>query len=160
MATLGVFTPIMAETPASGFPQFVARNNHLVLAFDATAREECYFRGVMPQSYAGGAVTVLIHWTPASNTSTNVGGWYVKWERVNASQDIDADGFGTTVTAALVSANATPGILVKSAVSFANAAAIDAIVSGDPFRLFIQRDVSGDNMTDDIQLFAVEIKDS
>ena len=150
-----------AELAVSAFPQFVVRNNHLGLAFDVSVREECYFTGVMPQHYAAGGITTLVHWTQASNTSTNIVGWKIAFERIGAAQqDIDADGFAADVTAVLLSANATPGNVVVQPISAANGAAIDSIAVGEMFRLKLTRDVSGDVIHDDVQVLLVEMKES
>lgn len=155
--TLIVFTPAAAEFPASNYATFNTRNNHLVLEFDTTTQETAYFRGVLPRNYAGGGITVYVHWAAASATSGTIG-WDVAFERIgDGSQDIDSDGFATAQTVTAGTVPGTSGHVDITNVAISNGANIDNIAVGEAFRLRIRRDVANDTATGDAQLIACEL---
>lgn len=154
--TLFVWAAGDAELPASNFATWDTRNNHLVLDFDQTTGETAYFTGVLPRNYAGGGITVYVHWT--ADVTTNTVGWLIAIERMNT--DLDADSFAgdQTVTAATV--NGTSGIITITNVAISNGANIDSLAAGEAFRLRITRDVANDTGAGDANLVAIEIKET
>ena len=158
--TLLIFTPAAAEFPSSNYATFNTRNNHLVLEFDTTTQETCYFSGILPRNYAGGGITVYIHWAAASATSGTIG-WDVAFERIGAAQqDIDSDGFASAQTVTAATVDGTSGNVKITNVAITDGANIDSIAAGEAFRIRIRRDVTNDTAAGDAQLIAVELKET
>lgn len=135
------------EPPASAFATLDLRNSIPVLDFDASTDEEAVFSGVMPKNYAGGGVTLKIHFMLSSATSGNVV-WQAAFERV-AGQDADSDGFASFQASGQVAANGTSGIESIATITFTDGAQMDSVVAGDRFRLKIRRDADSTTATDD-----------
>ena len=162
--TLCVFTAGDGKPPASGTAAtFGVRAGVLYLAFDAAADESIEFAGVMPRSYAGGGVTVTVGWMAASATSGTI-----SLDVAFMSVKDDADDMDTKAFAAFNNANPTAasasGEVDYATVTFTNGADMDSVAAGEFFRLKIQRDGDGttstDDMTGDMQLVFVEIKET
>ena len=159
--TLCVFTPLMAEFPATNYATLDVRNNHPVLDFDQTTGETAYFSGVMPQAYSDTTgVTVVLYWA-GSVVGTNTVGWLIAFERMaDGGTDIDADSFAGDQTVTAEAADGTSGILDVSSVAVTKGANMDSVVAGDVFRLRITRDVATDTLAGDAELIAVEIRET
>lgn len=159
--SLVTFTPAACEPPSSNYATLDTRNNHLVLDFDAATSESVFFSVTLPQHYAGGGITVYIHWAATTATSGDCV-WGVQFERIGeGQQDIDADGFATAATVT-ATAPATSGNVDIASLAFANGAAIDSLAVGEMFRIKVYRDaaVGGDTMTGDAELIAVELRET
>lgn len=156
--TLLVFSSEDGAPPSSAFAGWTRRNNHIVAAFDAGTDESLDFRGVLPQHYAGGGLTIYVHWIAASATSGNCV-WNAAMERL--STDMDSDSFATA-QAATGAANGTSGIITKTSITMSSGANMDNLAAGDAFRLRITRDADNgsDTMTGDAQLVCVEVRES
>lgn len=158
--TLCVFFPGDNEPPSSNYATLDQRNNHSVLDFDTTTQEAAIFTGVLPRHYAGGGITVYIHYAMTSATSGTCG-WDVAFERMgNGSQDIDSDGFATAQTVTAVTVDGTSGNVDIVNVAVTDGANIDSIAVGESFRLRVRRDVANDTAAGDAELIAVELKES
>lgn len=159
--TLITFHPQDNQPPAANYATLDTRNTtspHAVLDFDQTTQEIAIFTGVMPRHYAGGGITVYVHW--AADVVTNTVGWDVAFERIgDGSQDIDSDGFATAKTITAATVPATSGNVDITNVAFTNGE-IDGVLVGELFRLRIRRDVANDNAAGDAQLVAVELKET
>lgn len=139
-----------------------SRNNRSCWDFDATTGESVIFTGVLPRNYAGGGITVYVHWAATAATS-GTGGWLVAFERVGAGQqDLDLDGFAAdqTVTAATVPSGAGADDTKITNVAVSNGANMDSIAVGEMFRLRVTRDVANDTAAGDLELYAVELKET
>lgn len=157
--SLLIFKPFDNEPPASNYAQIDLRNGHPVLAFDTATQETAIFTAVLPRHYAGGGITVSVHWC-ATATSGTVG-WDVAFERIGAAQqDIDSDGFATAQTVTATTVNGTSGNVSITSVSISDGANIDSIAVGEAFRLRIRRDVASDNASGDAQLVAIELRET
>lgn len=158
---LAVFGPLNNEPPASSFATLDVRNGHPVLDFDAAADESAVFTGILPRNYAGGGLTVNIHWAATSATSGDVR-WQAAIEAI-ASQDIDSDGFAAAQSAS-GTANGTSGVETITAITFTAGAQMDSLAAGGAFRLRVTRDADGttgtDDMTGDAELIAVEVRET
>lgn len=157
--TLMVFVPQDNEPPASGNALFDTRNSQLVLDFDAATDKAACFRGVLPSHYAGGGITVKIHYAMTSATSGNVI-WQTAIERVSDSQqDIDSDGFATANSSGAVAVPGTSGHVDICSVAHASGAEMDSLAAGEGFRLKINRDADNgsDTATGDAELWAIEL---
>lgn len=161
--TLMVFTPLAYEPPATNYATLDTRNAHPVLDFDAAAATEAaVWTGVLPNNYAGGGITIYLHWAASTATSGNVI-WQSAFERIgNGSQDIDSDGFATAVTWAAAATSATSGNVTISNQAHTNGAQIDSVAVGESFRLKIERlgSNASDTMTGDAELVAVELRET
>ena len=156
--TLASWGALAGVAPSSNAATLDQRNSRIVLDFDASTAETTYFAGVLPANYAGGDLSVSIHWMATSATTGSVR-WSVQFERLEAGgPDLDASDFQTAagVTSA---ANATSGTL---AVATATLAALDAAAPGDAFRISVTRDVAhaADDMTGDAEVLAVDVREA
>ena len=159
--TLRTISPLANEPPSSAFATLDTRNGHPVLDFDASSDESAIFTCVLPRSYAGGGLTVYLHWAATSATSGDVV-WNAAFERIGeGSQDIDSDGFASA-QAATATASGTSGNIDIQAITFTDGAQMDSVAVGESFRLKITRDADNgsDTMTGDAELVAVEIKET
>jgi hypothetical protein len=73
--TLAIFTPRGYEPPTSNYATLDTRNAHVVLDFDTTTQETAIWSGVMPYNYGGGNLTVYVHSSMTSATSSDI------WQR-------------------------------------------------------------------------------
>ena len=156
------FSPLDNEPPSASFATLDTRNLHPCLDFDGAADESAVFTGIMPRSYAGGGITVYIHFAATSATSGNVV-WNAAFERIgDGSQDIDSDGFASA-QAVTHATSGTSGNVEIAAITFTDGAQMDSVAVGELFRLKITRDA--DNASDtvdatDVELVAVELKET
>ena len=159
--TLGVFTPLANQPPATNYATLGVRNGHIVLEFDTTTQEVAIFAGKMPRNYGGGNVTVYLAWMAATAT-TGTGGWDVTFERdADGGDDMDADSFATAQTVTAATVPGTSGVIKVTSVSItAGSTGTDSIAAGDDFRIRVRRDVANDTATGDLQLLSVEIKEN
>lgn len=159
--TLGTFAPQDNEPPPSAFATFDLRNGHPVLDFDATTDESAIFTDVLPRNYAGGGVTINIHWTATSATSGTCR-WQAQIESIDA-QDIDTDGYASTQSTGGTAAGVS-GVETVTAITCTNGSQMDSLVAGGAFRLKITRDADGtsgtDDMAGDAELLIVELKET
>lgn len=147
------------EPPASNFATLDSRNGHPCLKFDATTQEAAVFSAVLPRNYAGGGITVYLHWATTATSGTI--GWDVAFERIgDGQQDIDSDSFATAQTITAATVPATSGNLDITSVAVTNGANLDSIAIGELFRIRIRRDVANDDAAADAELYAVELKET
>lgn len=158
--TLLVLTPLSNEPPATNYATLNTRNAHPVLEFDTTTQEAAIFTAILPRNYAGGGITVYLHWMAASAITGTIG-WDVAFERMSdATTDLDADSFATAQTVTAATVPGTTGVVEVTNVAVSNGANMDSIAVGESFRLRIRRDVANDSAAGDAQLLAVEMKET
>lgn len=158
--TLCTFFPTDNEPPSSNYATLDTRNGHPVLDFDTTTGEAAIFTGILPRHYAGGGITVYIHYAMTSATSGTCG-WTVEFERIgDGSQDIDSDGFAGAQTVTAVTVPGISGNVDIVNVAVTDGANIDSIAVGEAFRIRIKRDVANDTAAGDAELVAVELKET
>lgn len=158
--TLLVFRPTDNEPPATNYATLDLRNVHPTLDFDTTTQESAIFTGVLPRNYAGGGITVYLHWAAATATTGTIG-WDVAFERIgDGSQDLDADSFATAAVVTAATVPGTSGLVDITNVAITNGANIDSIAVGELFRLRIRRNVATDTAAGDAELLAVELKET
>ncbi|RKY09639.1 MAG: hypothetical protein DRP56_02365 [Planctomycetota bacterium] len=158
--TLLIFLPTNNEPPSSNPMTLDTRNLHPVLDADASTDESAVFTGVMPRHYAGGGVTVYIHYAMSSATSGNID-WDAQFERIgDQQQDLDSDGFAAVQSVNNTTVPSTSGLVDIVSIAFTDGAQMDSIAVGESFRLKITRDASADTAAGDAELVAVEIKET
>ena len=158
--TLLVFTPRQNEPPATNPATDDERNGHPVLDFDATTNESAIFTGVMPRHYAGGGVTVYLHYSMETAVTGDID-WDAAFERIgDQQQDIDSDGFAAVQSVDNITVPGTSGLVDIVSIPFTNGAQMDSVAAGEAFRLRITRDAASDTGTGDAELVAVEIRET
>lgn len=158
--TLLIFTPLHNEPPTSDPATLDLRNNHPVLDFDAATNESAIFSAVMPRSYAGGGLTVSLHYAMSSAISGDID-WDVALERIGDQQlDIDTDSFAAVNSVDNTTVPATSGFVDVVTVIFTDGADMDSIAVGEAFRLKVIRDAAADTATGDAELLRVEVKET
>lgn len=155
--SLGMLSQIPDGLPATNYPQFTTRNQHPLLAFDATTQETAYWDLVLPSSYAGGGLTFIIGSVAGSATSGTVG-WGVSVEK-GPGTDYDADNFGTESLGTPVTVDAASGKPSTQTLTVSQANC-GSPVAGDKLRIRIRRDVANDTATGDAQLDWVEVRET
>ena len=161
--SLVVFLPQNAEPPTSNFATPDIRNGVMVLDFDDTTDESTEFPGFMPRNYGGGGITVTVGWMATSATSGTIS-LDVGFKSVSD----DADDLDTKSFAAVNNANPTTasasGEVDYATITFTDGADMDSVAAGEYFRMIVTRDADGttstDNMTGDMELVFVEIKET
>jgi hypothetical protein len=129
--------------------------------FDAAADEAALVPGVMPRHYAGGGVTIALHWMATTATTGNVV-WEAAFERHAAgTDDLDADSFAAAVAASAATTSGTSGVLTVTSIALTNSQ-IDGLLAGESFRLRIRRlgTNAGDTMSGDAELLRVEVRET
>ena len=158
--TLLIFTPLHNEPPAANAATIDLRNQRPVLDFDPTTNESAVLGSVMPRNYAGGGVTVYLHYAMSSATANTID-WDVAFERVGDQQlDIDADSFAAVNSVDNTTVPGTSGNVDIVNVPFTDGADMDSVAVGEAFRLKVTRDAVNDDAAGDAELAAVEIKET
>jgi hypothetical protein len=154
-----IFLPQDNEPPTSNPATLDLRNNHPVLDFDTTTAESAIFSGRLPRTYAGGGITVEVHYSMATAT-TGTCGWTIEIERIGDSQlDVDADSFATAQTITAVTVPGTSGHVDVVSVNISSGANMDSLAAGEFFRIRVKRDVANDTASGDAELHMVTIKE-
>jgi len=158
--TLCTFFPACNEPPVASYATLDTRNEHPVLDFDGSANESAIFSAVMPQHYAGGGVTVYIHYSMTSAVGDDID-WDAAFERIGDQQlDIDADSFAAVQSVDGTVVPGTSGNVDVVSIPFTNGAQMDSVAAGELFRLKITRDAVSDTDATDAELHAIEIRET
>lgn len=159
---LAIVTPLSNEPPTSNPATFDVRNNHPVLDFDAGTDESGITTLIMPQHYAGGGITVLLHYSMSSAVADDVR-LDAALERIGDEvQDIDSDGFAA-VQSVTDTVPGTSGHVGVATITFTDGAQMDSVAAGDAYRVKVTRDAdhaTDDDATGDLELVAVEIRET
>lgn len=154
-----ILTPTAAEFPSSNYPALAIDGQaRPYLAFDASTDETCYWSFVAPQGLSG-ALTAVITYRAASATS-GTACFEVALEAISDGDATDTDAgssFATVNTASAATVPGTAGYIDQFSVTLTNN---DSIAAGDYCRLRLNRDVSADSATGDIQVLAVELREA
>jgi hypothetical protein len=157
--TLLILKP-QASTPlVSGTASLDTRVGHPVILFVDASTTGRAFPIVLPRHYAGGGITVYLHWCGVP-TSGNVV-WGGAFERHQAAtDDLDSDSFAAerTATGAI---SGTSGVITVTAITFTSAQ-IDGLAVGESARFRVQRlgADGSDTAAGDAQLLGVELKET
>lgn len=157
--TLCVFTPAANEPPAANFAVLDVENSELEIDFLNGVTEAAVFRGVLPRNYAGGGVTVTVHYS-SSGTSGNIV-FGASFERNQDSvSSLASDNWGTEETVTAV-APATTWFKQSCTINFTNGSQMASIAVGETFRMRLRRITGGsDTLAAIAAVYAVEIKES
>lgn len=158
--TLDRFYPQDNEPPATLFATYDTRNEHPVLDFDDGSNEEAVFSSVLPQAYAGGGVTVFLHYSMESAITLTVD-WDVAFERIGDQiQDVDADNFAAANSVDNTTVPGTSGLVDVVSVAFSDGADMASVEAGELYRIKVTRDGDSDDAVGDAELHAVEIRET
>ena len=158
--TLLIFTPLANEPPASNFATLDTRNLHPCLDFDATTNESAVFTGIMPRHYAGGGITVYLHYAMSSAEADTID-WDAAFERIgDQQQDVDSDSFADVNSVDNTTVPGTSGLVDVVSIAFTDGADMDSVAAGEMFRLKITRDAASDDAAGDAELYAVELRET
>ncbi|KKN45307.1 hypothetical protein LCGC14_0684600, partial [marine sediment metagenome] len=126
----------------------------------ATTNESAVFRSVLPTGYAGGGLTVYIHYAMTSAEADTVD-WDVAFERIGDQQlDIDGDSFAGVQSVDNTTVPGTTGLVDVVSIAFTDGAQMDSIAAGESFRIKVTRDAASDDATGDAELLFVEIRET
>jgi hypothetical protein len=159
--TLLIFHPYNNEPPSSNFATLDTRNLHPCLDFDDTTNESAVFSAVMPQHYSGETgVTVYLHYGMTSAEADTVD-LDVAFERIGDQQlDVDGDSFAAVNSADDTTVPGTTGLVDVVSVAFTDGEDMDSVAKGELFRLKVTRDADSDDASGDLELYAVEIRET
>lgn len=158
--TLLELFPQNEEPAAANYARQDRRNQHPVL--DMAVNEVAVFTAIMPRHYAGGGVTVYLHYAMSSATGDDIK-LETDFERIgDQQQDIDADGFtGSPQDTGDITVPATSGNVDIVSTAHTDGAQMDSIAVGELFRLKVTRvAVAGTDASGDLELRGVEIKET
>ena len=156
--TLLILTPHAAELPTSNPGVFSSRNGHPIISLTVT--DIAIFSFVLPRNYAGGGVTVYLHYAMSSAEADTVD-WDVAFERIGDQQlDVDGDSFAAVNSVDDTTVPGTTGLVDVVSVAFTDGADMDSVVAGELFRLQVTRDAASDDAAGDTELLAVEIRET
>jgi len=153
-ATSGAVHAILAgaASPAEGIPY---------LSFDSAADESADFVGVLPRHYAGGGLTLTLHWASGATTGATV--WNAAFRRIaDDAEDINTTAHSYDYNAVTATTATAAGEVDYAAITFTDGADMDSLAVGELFVLRIKRDADNgsDDMTGDAYLIAIEIKET
>ncbi len=159
--TIDNFTPHSSEPPATNYATFDTRGGHLVLDFDGATNESIYFTGIVPRHYAGGGLTVYIHYSMTSDITNDID-WDVAFERTGDQQlDVDSSpSFAAVQSVDGTTVPGTTGFVDIVNIAFTDGAQMDSIAVGEKYRIEVTRDAASDTSTTDAELHAVELKET
>lgn len=156
--TLIVFLAAHADPAATA--TFDSRNAHPLLDFDGASNEFAVFSGVLPRHYAGGGLSITLHYSMTSATGGDID-WDAQLERIGTGQhDIDSDGFAAALSVDNTPVPAVSGHVDTVTLTFSSGAPMDNLAAGELFRLKITRDALNDTASGDAELHAVEIHET
>ena len=151
--------PYNNEPPTALYATLDTRNQHPVL--DHALTEISIFTAVMPRAYSGGGVTVYLHYAMTSAVANDIN-LETSFERIgDQQQDLDADGFAAAQNTGDITVPGTSGLVDIVNTTHTDGGQMDSIAVGESFRLMVERvAVAGTDATGDLELVAVEIKET
>jgi hypothetical protein len=142
------------STPAESIP---------VVAYDDTTQEYMDFRAVLPASYDGGGLTVIIGYT-AAETSTDVVDWEAAIRRVaDDAEDLDTTAHSYDYNGVVDTAPSAVGEVAYATITFSDGADMDSLAASEYFILRVTRDPtpdSGTDVTGDASIHFIEIRET
>lgn len=151
------------EPPSSNYATIDTRNQIPVLDFNDSTDESIEFSGIMPRSYSGNGVTLILGWMATDTTVTPHNCiWQAAFKSVTSdTDDLDSKAFAAANSVTDAEASAS-GEVVYAEITFTDGADMDSVAAGEYFRLKVNRDADNgsDNLTDDSELVSVEMRDT
>jgi len=157
--TLLIFTPQCNEPPTANFATPDLRNSHPVLDF--AIDEIGIFSSVLPRHYAGGGLTIYLHYAMSSAEANDIKlETYI--ERIgDQEQDLDSDGFTAAQNTGDITVPGTTGLVDIITSTHTTGAQMDSLAVGEGFRLKVKRiAVAGTDASGDLELRFIEIKET
>lgn len=157
--TLITLLPYNNEPPTALYATLDTRNQHPVL--DHALTELSIFTAIMPRSYAGGGLTVYLHYAMTSAVANDIR-LDTEFERIgDQQQDLDADGFAAAQNTGDITVPGVSGMVDIVTTTHTDGAQMDSIAVGESFRLRVERvAVAGTDAAGDLELVAIEIKET
>jgi hypothetical protein len=131
----------------------------MVLSFDQSTPEKCYWTRVVPQGWTG-TITAYIHYIAATNTGKV--DFEISVEAVSDGDAVDLDAGTSFATANTITAPTVPGTAGYIDVITCTLTNDDGAAAGDYIRFQLERDAddaTNDTMAGDCHVLAVEIRD-
>ncbi len=154
--TLATLLPQQNEPPSAVYATLDLRNAHPVL--DHALNEISVYSFIMPRHYAGGGITVNLHYAMSSATTNDIKlETYI--ERIgDQQQDLDADGFAAAQNTGDITVPGTSGLVDIIASTHTDGAQMDSLAVGELARLKVKRiAVAGSDAAGDLELRGIEI---
>ena len=150
--------PYNNEPPTANYSTFDTRNQHPVQ--DHALNEISIGTFIMPQNYAGGGVTVYLHYTMTSAVANDIK-LETSFERIGEVQDLDVDSFAAAQNTGDITVGGVSGIPDIITTTHTDGAQMDSIAVGESFRLKVERvAVAGTDAAGDLELGAIEIRET
>lgn len=149
-ATHGIL--VGAASPAEGVPY---------LAFDSGTDEHADFFGVLPRNYAGGGLTLTLHWSSTATSGAVV--WDAAFRAVpDDAEDIDTTAHAYAFNSVTATTASAAGEVDYCTITFTDGSDMDSLAVGEFFALRIRRDADNgsDGMAGDAYLIAIEIRET
>ncbi len=142
-----------AATPAESVP---------VLDFDDTTAEYADFYCVLPTTYAGGGLTVILGYSTVD--TTDVVDWECAIRRVaDDAEDLDTTAHSYDFNGVVDTAPSVIGEVAYATITFTSGADMDSLAAGEYFILRVTRDPtpdSGTDVTGDASLHFIHVKET
>lgn len=145
-----------ASNPATYAVEAGTDPDRIGLAFDASTNEAATFPFVMPQSYGGGTLTLVVTGKMASATTGDVD-LDAEVEARSAGEALDADSFDTANSTDNTTVPGTAGLSFEVSITLTNK---DSVAVGDLVRLRLTRDAVSDTATGDVEIYGVDLRES
>lgn len=149
------------QIPAASTSVKGSRFDHPVVLFDDTLVEHAFVSSVLPDTYNGNGIDIVIWWTSASTTNNVV--WQTTFEsHTPDTDDLDSDSYATGVVSATTDTPGSAGVLVSHTHSHTDGAQIDNLAAGESFRLRVGRVGSNgsDTLTGDVELYKLTMHEA
>jgi hypothetical protein len=114
---------------------------HSILDFDSGTDEATIFKGILPDNYAGGGLTLEIWFKMSTATTGNIE-FEAAIERLGVEvQALDSSGFAAVQASGAVAVPGTLHHLKKATITFTSGGQMDSLLKNEPFRCKINRNV-------------------
>ena len=162
--TLCYFNALSGEAPATNYATLDVRNVTPVLDYDDTTDESTEFGGFMPRHYAATTgITITIGWMATTATTGTISLDVAFKSLSDDADDLDTKSFAAANNINPTTASAS-GEIDYATITFTDGADMDSVAAGEYFKMKVTRDADGttstDNMTGDMELVFVEIKET
>ena len=151
--TLVVLTAAHALPDSTAAPGII--NDAEVRVFDGGSNETAVFETILPATYNGSGIDVILHMAMAA---TNTGDLVMDTAFAKVTDAVDSYATAVSKDGETIPGTALDTFIVT--VAHTDGAQIDSIVAGNLFRLKITRDAANDTNTGEMHLLAVELQET